>query len=1059
MPTILKIFFAALLFSCSTDDSSDSNKKPDKKVSSEDSQKYGTPKNLLEAVANGNAPYAFAFTYDGTLFTLESIKKYEKSSKNLFSKGPHSKDQWTYLLPGNQIEVTLTLSKFKNHFASHWMLEFKNISSSVSKVLKSVQSGSLALRSSEPGGHQVFYNKGSLESFNKTGFDFEPLTKGLGSGEKFTLQPTQGRSSSEIMPYAAVAHPAGVFSNIAVGWSGQWYMDLTKVDASTFVFGVGQKNMTLQLLPGESIRTPSVLHQVVEGDRFTARNNFRKLMKSHFSPNEAKPLSFANAGGLAAFHKLTASQVQTSLTNIVNKGFNFDSFWIDAGWYYTPQDWKYGLGDWSADPTRFPRGMGAIGDSVTAKNMKFTLWYEPERLSSGALNFEILQRDHPSWILRGSQYPKIDGHNPDIFTALNLADEDAFNWILGLIDDRIKKHKVGIYRQDMNVNRLLDFWNERDALVGSGGSLSVELQQRDKLGVQASTGYAVIDGDFDGNGTADLLVLSEASEKTMVQVFKSSKNSIVLTPAAAPLDVGEWIANDDSLQLRTGDINRDGKDDLIRFVNIGGKAVADVLFSSGNTFYRERDQQGIDIGDWMSGASMVDILVMDVNNDGGDDVVRILDRGDGVALADVLFSNNLSFYRPRDAQAVNIGPFSSEGVPIFNLSLDVNGDGRKDLLRLVKAGGGALVDILLSSGTSFGRAKNYSAQPIGAWPSDSMSIYLEATDLDGNGREEFAIISTDLKSRVDVRTFAEAENLRFQALPSSSTAIAENIVERSILVSNFSDITNSEMLLFSPDGGGTLSVFGLSTKSNSIARQGITEAKYIENLYRFWDELKARNPGLVIDSCAAGGRRLDIEAVSRTIALWRSDQEPWNPELDQNKTYGLSDWLPYHGSGTVARPNKQSFEYHSRSGFGSFYNLPLPWTNPNSPFWNWAKTELDAWHQTKDLYSKDFFPLAIEAEPHSGAFLLRNDIWMGWQNQNYEQTEGVIQVFRRSSSTQSKKMVKPVALKGNTNYRFYTLGSTDLDLTINGTQAMNVGLEVTIPSAMSAVIIKYEVAN
>ena len=54
-------------------------------------------------------------------------------------------------------------------------------------------------------------------------------------------------------------------------------------------------------------------------------------------------------------------------------------------------------------------------------------------------------------------------------------------------------------------------------------------------------------------------------------------------------------------------------------------------------------------------------------------------------------------------------------------------------------------------------------------------------------------------------------------------------------------------------------------------RQGISEIRYIEGLYAMWDELLAKHPGLWIDNCASGGRRIDIEMISRSVNLWRSD--------------------------------------------------------------------------------------------------------------------------------------------------------------------------------------------
>jgi alpha-galactosidase len=47
--------------------------------------------------------------------------------------------------------------------------------------------------------------------------------------------------------------------------------------------------------------------------------------------------------------------------------------------------------------------------------------------------------------------------------------------------------------------------------------------------------------------------------------------------------------------------------------------------------------------------------------------------------------------------------------------------------------------------------------------------------------------------------------------------------------------------------------------------------KHIEGLYNFWDNLLARNPGPLIDNCASGGRRIDLETIGRSVPLWRTD--------------------------------------------------------------------------------------------------------------------------------------------------------------------------------------------
>jgi alpha-galactosidase len=88
-------------------------------------------------------------------------------------------------------------------------------------------------------------------------------------------------------------------------------------------------------------------------------------------------------------------------------------------------------------------------------------------------------------------------------------------------------------------------------------------------------------------------------------------------------------------------------------------------------------------------------------------------------------------------------------------------------------------------------------------------------------------------------------------------------------------------------------------------RVGMKEIRHIEGLYELWDELKRRFPHLVIDNCASGGRRIDLETTMRSFPLWRSDfSDVGSLTLgegvlqigDQSQTAGLSRWLPMHSA-------------------------------------------------------------------------------------------------------------------------------------------------------------------
>ena len=99
-------------------------------------------------------------------------------------------------------------------------------------------------------------------------------------------------------------------------------------------------------------------------------------------------------------------------------------------------------------------------------------------------------------------------------------------------------------------------------------------------------------------------------------------------------------------------------------------------------------------------------------------------------------------------------------------------------------------------------------------------------------------------------------------------------------------------------------------------RQGMTEIRHIEGLYAMWDELAKRHPGQLIDLCASGGRRLDIEALRRGLPLWHSDLqcEGAHPEADQLQNAGLYRWLPLHACGLFGLEPSYAFRSAATTG-------------------------------------------------------------------------------------------------------------------------------------------------
>ena len=118
-------------------------------------------------------------------------------------------------------------------------------------------------------------------------------------------------------------------------------------------------------------------------------------------------------------------------------------FVIDDGWMPGRVNEKAGLGDWTADPERFPHGMGVVADACHAKGMLFGIWVEPEMVNPDSDLF----RAHPDWVIADPTRPHTLQRNQLI---LNLARDDIRDWAIEWLDRLIVDFKLDYLKWDMN---------------------------------------------------------------------------------------------------------------------------------------------------------------------------------------------------------------------------------------------------------------------------------------------------------------------------------------------------------------------------------------------------------------------------------------------------------------------------------------------------------------------------------------------------------------------------------------------------------------------------------
>ncbi|MHB0859154.1 MAG: glycoside hydrolase family 36 protein [Anaerolineae bacterium] len=142
-------------------------------------------------------------------------------------------------------------------------------------------------------------------------------------------------------------------------------------------------------------------------------------------------------------------------------------------------------------------------------------------------------------------------------------------------------------------------------------------------------------------------------------------------------------------------------------------------------------------------------------------------------------------------------------------------------------------------------------------------------------------------------------------------------------------------------------------------RIGMHEIRHIEGLYAMWDALLARFPGLWIDNCASGGRRIDLETTMRSFPLWRSDysdvggplQGPWLSIGDQIQTAGLARWVPLH-AGAVWTFDPYAFRSALSTGITPYDNIEAPGYPADT-----VRLALAELKSLRPYYLGDFYPL------------------------------------------------------------------------------------------------------
>jgi alpha-galactosidase len=298
----------------------------------------------------------------------------------------------------------------------------------------------------------------------------------LGPG-KLVLESRRGTTSHQFNPWftldpgGSATEQSGEVWSGELAWSGSWKLvyEMSPAGRVHACGGYNDFDAAYHLQPGEELVTPSFAALYTAGGLGEASRQWHAWQLAHvlgrgdpagaarprWASRSAPPAAPA-AGGPAAGARLrpvlynsweatafaVSEEGQGRLAELAAQ-IGTECFVVDDGWFRGRDHDRAGLGDWTVDAAKFPRGLDPLIKRVHSLGMTFGLWAEPEMTNPDS----DLYRAHPDWVYHFANRARTEHRNQ---LVLNLARPDVAEYVLGALDRLLSENDIAFVKWDMN---------------------------------------------------------------------------------------------------------------------------------------------------------------------------------------------------------------------------------------------------------------------------------------------------------------------------------------------------------------------------------------------------------------------------------------------------------------------------------------------------------------------------------------------------------------------------------------------------------------------------------
>lgn len=229
-----------------------------------------------------------------------------------------------------------------------------------------------------------------------------------------------------------------------LAWSGNHRLSIERDDDGFWILQMGEALAPgeIRLAPGETYATPEMLATCSTAGLNGAVQAFHAAVRARAPWGGAmrpRPVHVNSWEGFYFDHDEAALMALADRS----AGLGVERFVLDDGWFKGRGDDTAALGDWVADPVKYPRGLKPLAEHVVGLGMEFGLWVEPEMVNPDS----DLARAHPDWALQLDGVPMLTSRNQ---LVLDLGRAEVRSYLFDAIDALLRDLPIAYLKWDHN---------------------------------------------------------------------------------------------------------------------------------------------------------------------------------------------------------------------------------------------------------------------------------------------------------------------------------------------------------------------------------------------------------------------------------------------------------------------------------------------------------------------------------------------------------------------------------------------------------------------------------